>query len=63
TTGATTPASIEFGTTSPKTTVHLESVDPTSDVFTEYKGLMGLNLQKLYKIEYNDNKRGTSGSE
>jgi len=33
-------------------------VKPTSDGFTKYKGLMGLNLKKFYKIEYNNNTRG-----
>lgn len=56
-TEATTPTTIELETIS-TTTIHLEMVEPTSDDFTKYKELMGLNLQKLYKIEHNDNKLG-----
>ncbi|KAF9321224.1 hypothetical protein BG003_003048, partial [Podila horticola] len=51
-------------TLGPIMTIHLEPVDSTSEDFAKYRQLMGLNLQRLYRIEYNDNDRGNvSGQE
>ncbi|KAG0091707.1 hypothetical protein BGZ92_011894 [Podila epicladia] len=61
-----TPCTIEATTASSRveeslshnTTIHLERVDSTSEDFAMYRQMMGMNLQRLYRIEYNDNNRG-----
>ncbi|KAG0098376.1 hypothetical protein BGZ93_000279 [Podila epicladia] len=67
-----TPCTIEATTASSRveeslshnTTIHLERVDSTSEDFAMYRQMMGMNLQRLYRIEYNDNNRGkVSGQE
>ncbi|KAF9327245.1 hypothetical protein BG006_009414, partial [Podila minutissima] len=60
------PCTIEASTASspveetlvPNTSIHLEPVDSTSEDFAKYRQMMGMNLQRLYRIEYNDNNRG-----